>query len=136
MTGKTNSYQLPPVKEWNQGDKVSIKIEIGNEKLAKCNCIIIIDSLEADNQCEEESCSNNSLIVFDIPKKLAGERGTIMITVSDGIDHSTYFLGIVTKEFAELESEVYFPESQTAVTQQPMLRKVIDAETIDFEAEV
>ena len=33
MAGRPNLYTLPRIEEWNEDDQVSVKIQIGNDKL-------------------------------------------------------------------------------------------------------
>ena len=51
MAGQLQRYELPRIREWNEGDEINVKIEISNEKLTKCNCIYVINR----PMCEEES---------------------------------------------------------------------------------
>lgn len=107
MSGKSHYYELPKIKEWNEKDKVSIKLRIGNEKLAACNCIYIVYRSNSKDECDEEAekdglCSlKRAAIFFDIPEELANETATIIITVSDGIGQSTYYLGISANPYIE-----------------------------------
>jgi len=77
-------YMLPPIVEWNEDDKVTVSIRIGDERLAACNCIRL---------------RGKDAILFGVPERYSGIQTSIHVFLSDGLEESFYYLSVNLKPF-------------------------------------
>ena len=79
MVDQLYIYQLPQIKRWKEVEKVQIEILITDPILTQCKCVTLI---------------GNHSVQLSLPADYVGLKSTIMVTLSDGLDDSFYYLQV------------------------------------------